>query len=61
MYLANAQHHARTCSDLHIHANTLYQRLHRADDLLGEGWRGADRALDIQLALRLHDLTERLT
>lgn len=60
VYLANAQHHARTCSDLHIHANTLYQRLNRADDLLGEGWRSADRALDIQLALRLHALARRL-
>ncbi|GGV25025.1 hypothetical protein GCM10010277_05740 [Streptomyces longisporoflavus] len=60
VYLANAQHHARTCSDLHIHANTLYQRLNRADGLLGEGWRGADRALDIQLALRLHELARRL-
>ncbi|MEW1923056.1 GAF domain-containing protein [Streptomyces sp. NPDC088360] len=59
-YLANAQHHARTCSDLHIHANTLYQRLNRADELLGAGWRGADRALDIQLALRLHELASRL-
>ncbi|WP_413100090.1 PucR family transcriptional regulator [Streptomyces sp. Inha503] len=34
-YLANGQHHARTCTDLHIHANTLYQRLKRVDDLLG--------------------------
>ncbi|MFD4479138.1 PucR family transcriptional regulator [Streptomyces sp. NPDC058471] len=60
MYLANAQHHARTCSGLHIHANTLYQRFNRADDLLGEGRRNADRALDIQLALRLHGLARRL-
>ncbi|MGB8942112.1 MAG: helix-turn-helix domain-containing protein, partial [Streptomyces sp.] len=48
VYLANAQHHARTRSALHIHANALYQRINRADDLLGEGWRNADRALDIQ-------------
>lgn len=60
VYLANAQHHARTCADLHIHANTLYQRLKRVDELLGEDWRGPDRSLDIQLALRLQELANRL-
>lgn len=59
-YLGQAQHHARTCAALHVHANTLYQRLDRITELLGEGWRGTDRALELQLALRLRRLAERL-
>ena len=38
---------------LHIHANTLRQRLQRIDAVLGEGWRRGSRALDVQVALRL--------
>ncbi len=60
MYLAQAQHHARTCAALHVHANTLYQRLDRITELLGEDWRGPDRSLELQLALRLRRLSERL-
>ena len=56
VYLAQAQHHARTCAALHVHANTLYQRLDRATELLGAGWREPDRVLDLQLAFRLNDL-----
>jgi GAF domain-containing protein len=41
---------------LHVHANTVAQRLDRVTDLLGPGWREPERALDLQLALRLHDL-----
>ncbi|SDC91191.1 Sugar diacid utilization regulator [Geodermatophilus telluris] len=56
VYLAQAQHHARTCAVLHVHANTLYQRLDRVTELLGAGWRDPDRVLDLQLALRLNEL-----
>ncbi len=59
-YLGQAQHHARTCAALHVHANTLYQRLDRITELLGDDWRGTDRALELQLALRLRRLAERL-
>ncbi len=59
-YLGQAQHHSRTCAALHVHANTLYQRLERITELLGDGWRGTDRALELQLALRLLGLAERL-
>lgn len=38
---------------LHIHANTLRQRLDRIDTLLGSDWRRGGRALDIHVALRL--------
>jgi sugar diacid utilization regulator len=59
-YIANAQHHARTCADLHIHANTLYARLGRINDLMGPTWREPDRLLEIQLALRMRDLDTRI-
>jgi hypothetical protein len=55
-YLQQAQHHGRTCQLLNIHANTLYQRLDRVAQLLGEGWREPDAALEIQLALKLSRL-----
>jgi DNA-binding PucR family transcriptional regulator len=59
-YLQESQHHARTCARLHIHANTLYQRLERITALLKESWRQPDRTLELQLALRLRELV-RLT
>lgn len=59
-YLANAQHHARTCADLHIHANTLYARLERITEMLGPTWRDPDRLLEIQLALRMRNLVTRI-
>lgn len=43
---------------LHIHANTVAQRLERVGVLLGEQWRRPDRALDIQLALRVWRMRE---
>ncbi|MFI5763084.1 helix-turn-helix domain-containing protein [Streptomyces sp. NPDC051563] len=39
---------------LHIHVNTVVQRLDRIGRLLGEDWNSPARALEIQLALRLH-------
>jgi sugar diacid utilization regulator len=59
-YLDQGRHHARTCAQLHVHANTLYQRLDRLDDLLGGDWREAPRALDVHLALNLHELSRQL-
>jgi hypothetical protein len=41
---------------LHVHVNTVVQRLDRIGSLLGEGWQAPDRALEIQIALRLHQL-----
>lgn len=38
---------------LHIHANTVSQRLERVGQLLGAGWREPARLLDLQLALRM--------
>ncbi|WP_254716463.1 GAF domain-containing protein [Actinomadura sp. WMMB 499] len=47
---------ARTAQELHIHVNTVSQRLDRIGRLLGEDWQSPDRALELQLALRLHRL-----
>ena len=57
-YLDNAQQHAATAAALGIHANTLYQRLGRIAELLGDDWR--TRALDLHLATRLNALRTRL-
>jgi DNA-binding PucR family transcriptional regulator len=42
---------------LHVHPNTVAQRLDRVAELLGTGWRDGDRALEVQLALRMWRLT----
>lgn len=60
VYLDQGRHHARTCAQLHVHTNTLYQRLERLDELMGADWREPPRALDVHLALTLHDLAGRL-
>lgn len=45
-----------TAELLHVHANTVAQRLERVGRLLGDGWRDPARALDVQLALRMRRL-----
>ncbi|MCB5293712.1 helix-turn-helix domain-containing protein [Arthrobacter sp. SO3] len=55
-YLDLSQHHARTCAALHIHTNTLYQRLERITAPIGPGWKEPSRSLDVQLALHLNGL-----
>ena len=47
--------HAATA--LHVHVNTVAQRLHRIGELLGADWQDPRRALQIQLALHLRHLT----
>ncbi|MEU6314368.1 GAF domain-containing protein [Streptomyces sp. NPDC047014] len=41
---------------LHVHVNTVVQRLDRIARLLGPDWNSPERALETQLALRLHRL-----
>ncbi|MGC0343094.1 sugar diacid utilization regulator [Streptomyces sp. SLBN-8D4] len=48
---------ARTKDELHVHVNTVAQRLERVGRLLGEDWQSPSRALEIQLALRLYRLS----
>lgn len=52
-FLENDGSIAAAASALHIHANTLRQRLDRIDTLLGGGWRRGGRSLDVHVALRL--------
>jgi DNA-binding PucR family transcriptional regulator len=47
---------SRSAEALHIHVNTLSQRLGRIDSLIGPDWRNPHRALQLQLAVRLHYL-----
>ena len=48
---------ARAAEALNVHVNTVTQRLDRVSRLLGRGWSAPERALEVQLALRLHRLT----
>jgi hypothetical protein len=41
---------------LHVHVNTVSQRLERIGALLGESWQQPDHALELQIALRLRAL-----
>jgi GAF domain-containing protein len=47
---------ARTAEALRVHVNTVTQRLERVGRLLGKDWSTPARALQVQLALRLHRL-----
>ncbi|MGW0121804.1 helix-turn-helix domain-containing protein [Streptomyces sp. NPDC003327] len=55
-YFASGMSPARTKDALHVHVNTVAQRLERVGRLLGPDWQTPSRALEIQLALRLHAL-----
>ncbi|HEX7745596.1 MAG TPA: helix-turn-helix domain-containing protein, partial [Micromonosporaceae bacterium] len=50
---------ARAAELLHVHVNTVTQRLERVGQLLGADWQRPERALEVQLALRLHRLRTR--
>jgi sugar diacid utilization regulator len=53
-YFAHGGSLARTREVLHVHVNTVAQRLERIGRLLGDDWNAPDRALEVQLALKLH-------
>jgi len=55
-YFAHGGNLTRAKDDLHVHVNTVAQRLDRVAHLLGPDWQHPDRALEVQLALRLHRL-----
>lgn len=50
---------SRTKDALHVHVNTVTQRLERVTALIGEDWQSPERALELQLALRLYRLQHR--
>ena len=55
-YFAAGSSPRHAAGELHVHVNTVAQRLGRVAALLGEDWQHPDRALEIQLALRLRRL-----
>jgi sugar diacid utilization regulator len=55
-YLDNSQNAKSTAACLHIHVNTVRQRLANVDELLGH-WTSPHRALEIHVALRLWSMT----
>ncbi|MGH4031545.1 helix-turn-helix domain-containing protein [Actinomycetota bacterium Odt1-20B] len=55
-YYAHGASLAQAKDVLHVHVNTVVQRLDRVAQLLGCDWNRPERALEIQLALRLHRL-----
>ncbi|MFD5753282.1 helix-turn-helix domain-containing protein [Streptomyces sp. NPDC127033] len=57
-YFASGMSPARTKDELHVHVNTVAQRLERVARLLGADWQSPARALEIQLALRLHAMSD---
>lgn len=52
-YFACGANLSRAKDELHVHVNTVVQRLDRVATLLGEDWQSPDRVLEVQLALRL--------
>ncbi|GAA3242358.1 GAF domain-containing protein [Pseudonocardia petroleophila] len=55
-YFAAGASPRRAAGELHVHVNTVTQRLERVAVLLGADWSGPARALEIQLALHLRRL-----
>ena len=47
---------SRAAEVLHVHVNTVTQRLERVTTLLGPDWQKPERGLEVQLALRLNRL-----
>ncbi len=56
-YFSNDRNLARTREALHIHVNTVTQRLERIGTLLHDDWQQHDRSLEVQIALRLHRIS----
>jgi DNA-binding PucR family transcriptional regulator len=55
-WFAQGGHLGRAAAVLHLHPNTVGQRLSRIGTLLGPQWSEPGRALQIQLALQLRGL-----
>jgi len=53
-YFAAGQSPTRAATALHIHPNTVQQRLDRVGALLGGEWQSPEHSLNLQVALRLH-------
>lgn len=55
-YFRNGSSLTDTAAELQVHHKTVSQRLNRVSELVGDNWRSPDRALDLQMALRVHAL-----
>ena len=53
-YFASGGNVTKTKDALHVHVNTVTQRLERVSQLLGEDWQLGQRALEIRIAVYLH-------
>ncbi len=53
-YFDTGGHLARTKDALHVHVNTVTQRLERIGKLIGADWQEPARQLELHVALRLH-------
>ncbi|MFG2989596.1 helix-turn-helix domain-containing protein [Streptomyces sp. NPDC048257] len=53
-YFDTGTSRSRAAEALHVHVNTVVQRLDRIGSLLGHDWQRPERALELQLALRIH-------
>lgn len=56
-YFAHGASLSKAKDALHVHVNTVVQRLDRIRRLLGDDWNAPAAALELQLALRLYRLT----
>lgn len=59
-YFARGANLRGAAGDLHVHVNTVTQRLDRVSRLLGAQWQEPERQLEVQLALRLNRLAGRV-
>lgn len=57
-YFRSGGNLSRTKDALHVHVNTVNQRLDRVSRLIGEDWQTPERVLELQLALQLHRLRQ---
>ncbi|MEV8507156.1 helix-turn-helix domain-containing protein [Actinoplanes sp. NPDC051475] len=55
-YFESGASAVRAAEALHVHVNTVTQRIARIGQVLGADWHRPDRGLELQLALRLHRL-----
>ncbi|THA86353.1 helix-turn-helix domain-containing protein [Streptomyces sp. A0592] len=55
-YFDEGTSQSRAAETLHVHVNTVVQRLDRIGRLLGRDWQRPERALELQLALRVHQV-----
>ncbi len=58
VYFTHGGNLSRAKDDLHVHVNTVTQRLDRIARLLGEDWQSPQRSLEVQVALQLQRLRE---